>query len=37
VEIADLLSGPDAILACVKASGKKALLAELAAKAAQLQ
>jgi PTS system nitrogen regulatory IIA component len=36
VEIADLLSGPDAILACVKASGKKALLAELAAKAAQL-
>jgi PTS system nitrogen regulatory IIA component len=36
VEIADLLSGPDAVLACVKASGKKALLAELAAKAAQL-
>jgi PTS system nitrogen regulatory IIA component len=36
VEIADLLPGPDAVLACVKASGKKALLAELAAKAAQL-
>jgi PTS system nitrogen regulatory IIA component len=36
VEIADLLSGPDAVLACVKASGKKALLAELAAKAALL-
>jgi PTS system nitrogen regulatory IIA component len=36
VEIADLLTGPDAVLACVKASGKKALLAELAAKAAQL-
>jgi PTS system nitrogen regulatory IIA component len=36
VEIADLLSGPNAVLACVKASGKKALLAELAAKAAQL-
>ena len=34
MEIADLLAGPDAILACVKASGKKALLAELAAKAA---
>jgi PTS system nitrogen regulatory IIA component len=34
VEIADLLAGPDAVLACVKASGKKALLAELAAKAA---
>ena len=31
-----MLSGPDAVLACVKASGKKALLAELAAKAAQL-
>jgi len=29
-----LLAGPDAVLACVKASGKKALLAELAAKAA---
>jgi PTS system nitrogen regulatory IIA component len=36
VEIADLLSGPDAVLACVKASGKKALLAELATRAAQL-
>jgi len=36
VEIADLLPGPDAVLACVKASGKKALLAELAGKAAQL-
>jgi PTS system nitrogen regulatory IIA component len=36
VEIADLLSGPDAVLACVKASGKKALLAELSAKAAHL-
>jgi len=36
VEIADLLPGPDAVLACVKASGKKALLAELAAKAAHL-
>lgn len=35
MEIADLLRGPDAVLACVKASGKKALLAELAAKAAQ--
>jgi len=31
-----LLAGPDAVLACVKASGKKALLAELAAKAAAL-
>jgi len=36
VEIADLLSGPEAVLATVKASGKKALLAELAAKAAGL-
>jgi PTS system nitrogen regulatory IIA component len=36
LEIADLLAGPDAVLACVKASGKKALLAELAAKAAVL-
>lgn len=36
MEIADLLTGPDAVLACVKASGKKALLAELAAKAAAL-
>jgi len=31
-----LLSGPDAVLACVKASGKKALLAELSSKAAHL-
>ncbi len=31
-----MLAGPDAVLACVKASGKKALLAELAAKAAAL-
>ncbi|MFI5031671.1 MAG: PTS IIA-like nitrogen regulatory protein PtsN [Reyranellales bacterium] len=36
MEIADLLAGPDVVLACVKASGKKALLAELAAKAAAL-
>jgi PTS system nitrogen regulatory IIA component len=34
VEIADLLSGPDAVLASVKASGKKALLAELASRSA---
>jgi nitrogen PTS system EIIA component len=34
VEIADLLPGPDAVLASVKASGKKALLAELANRAA---
>jgi PTS system nitrogen regulatory IIA component len=34
VETADLLTGPDAVLACVKASGKKALLAELASRAA---
>jgi len=34
LEIADLLAGPDAVLACVKEYGKKALLAELAAKAA---
>ena len=34
MEIADLLTGPDAVLACVKASGKKALLAELASRAA---
>ena len=34
MEIADLLTGPDAVLASVKASGKKALLAELAARAA---
>ena len=31
-----MLSGPEAVLATVKASGKKALLAELAAKAAGL-
>ena len=36
MEIADLLAGPDAVLACVKASGKKALLAELAGRAAGL-
>jgi PTS system nitrogen regulatory IIA component len=36
VEIADLLSGPDAVLACVKAPAKKALLAELAGRAAIL-
>jgi PTS system nitrogen regulatory IIA component len=36
VEIADLLPGPDAVLACVKASGKKALLADLASRAAGL-
>jgi PTS system nitrogen regulatory IIA component len=36
VEIADLLPGPDAVLASVKASGKKALLAELASRAAVL-
>ena len=29
-----MLTGPDAVLACVKASGKKALLAELASRAA---
>jgi PTS system nitrogen regulatory IIA component len=34
VEIADLLIGPEAVLASVKASGKKAMLAELAARAA---
>jgi PTS system nitrogen regulatory IIA component len=34
VEIADLLTGPDAVLASVKASGKKALLAELASRTA---
>ena len=34
MEIADLLTGPDAVLASVKASGKKALLAELASRAA---
>lgn len=36
MEIADLLPGPDAVLACVKASGKKALLAELVSRAATL-
>jgi len=36
LEIADLLAGPDAVVACVKASGKKALLAELAGRAAAL-
>ena len=36
MEIADLLPGPDAVLASVKASGKKALLAELASRAAVL-
>jgi nitrogen PTS system EIIA component len=36
VEIADLLTGPDAVLASVKASGKKALLAELASRAATI-
>jgi len=36
VEIADLLPGPDAVLASVRASGKKALLAELASRAATL-
>ncbi len=34
MEIADLLPGPDGVLASVKASGKKALLAELASRAA---
>jgi PTS system nitrogen regulatory IIA component len=34
VEIADLLTGPEAVLASVKATGKKALLAELASRAA---
>ena len=36
MEIADLLIGPEAVLASVKASGKKALLAELASRAAGL-
>jgi PTS system nitrogen regulatory IIA component len=36
VEIADLLPGPDAVLASVKASGKKALLADLASRAAAM-
>jgi len=34
VEIADLLIGPEAVLASLKASGKKTLLAELASRAA---
>ncbi len=34
MEIADLLTGPEAVLASVKTSGKKALLAELASRAA---
>jgi len=36
VEIADLLTGPEAVLASVKTSGKKALLAELAGRAASV-
>ncbi|MBS0221629.1 MAG: PTS sugar transporter subunit IIA [Proteobacteria bacterium] len=36
MEIADILPGPDAVLACVKASGKKALIGELASRAATL-
>jgi nitrogen PTS system EIIA component len=36
VEIADLLPGPDAVLASVKASSKKALLAELASRSASV-
>lgn len=36
MEIADLLPGPDAVLACVKASGKKALIGELASRTATL-
>jgi len=36
VEIADLLTGPEAVLASVKTSGKKALLAELASRAADV-
>jgi len=36
VEIADLLASPDAVLPSVKASGKKALLAELASRGAPL-
>jgi nitrogen PTS system EIIA component len=36
VEIADLLTGPEAVLASVKTSGKKALLAELASRAASV-
>ena len=33
MEIADLLTGPNAVLASAKATGKKALLAELASRA----
>ncbi|MDP1967244.1 MAG: PTS sugar transporter subunit IIA [Reyranella sp.] len=36
MEIADLLTGPEAVLASVKMSGKKALLAELASRAASV-
>ena len=36
MEIADLLTGPEAVLASVKASGKKAMLAELASRAAAI-
>lgn len=36
MEIADLLPGPEAVLASVKATGKKAVLAELASRAASL-
>ncbi|TAJ39031.1 MAG: transcriptional regulator [Reyranella sp.] len=36
MEIADLLTGPEAVLASVKTSGKKALLAELASRAANV-
>ncbi|MFZ5780468.1 MAG: PTS sugar transporter subunit IIA [Pseudomonadota bacterium] len=36
MEIADLLPGPEAVLASVKATGKKAVLAELASRAAAL-
>jgi len=36
VEIADLLTGPEAVLASAKATGKKALLAELASRASGL-
>ena len=36
MEIADLLASPDAVLASVKASGKKALLGELAARGATI-
>ena len=36
MEIADFLTGPEAVLASVKTSGKKALLAELASRAANV-